>query len=73
MRGQGFAWRPSRGTQLLIGDDNARTNVFLRVTDVEDGLVRPRADVPGVRKGQNLTFVRPLLVGSIAPLAEVGA
>lgn len=38
--GQGLAWRPGPGSQLLISDDNARSNVFLKVSDVEDGLVR---------------------------------
>jgi AraC-like DNA-binding protein len=34
----GFAWRPGPGTRLLISDNNARSNVFFRVAEVEDAL-----------------------------------
>ncbi|TCR68222.1 AraC family transcriptional regulator [Bosea sp. BK604] len=36
--GRGLAWRPGPGSRLLISDDNARTNVFFKVADVEDAL-----------------------------------
>ncbi|WP_172716993.1 MULTISPECIES: helix-turn-helix domain-containing protein [Neorhizobium] len=34
----GLAWRPDPSTRLLIGEDNARTNVFFKVTDLESAL-----------------------------------
>jgi AraC-like DNA-binding protein len=34
----GLAWRPGPGARLLISDDNARTNVFFKVTDLERAL-----------------------------------
>ncbi|KRE02993.1 hypothetical protein ASE63_26140 [Bosea sp. Root381] len=36
--GRGLAWRPGPGSRLLISIDNARTNVFFKVADVEDAL-----------------------------------
>ncbi|CAN7621028.1 AraC family transcriptional regulator [Bosea sp. LjRoot9] len=38
MAGRGLVWRPGPGGRLLISDDNARTNVFFKVADVEDAL-----------------------------------
>ncbi|RXT55815.1 hypothetical protein B6S44_06885 [Bosea sp. Tri-44] len=38
MDGRGLVWRPGPGGRLLISDDNARTNVFFKVADVEDAL-----------------------------------
>lgn len=34
----GLAWRPDPSTRLLISDDNARTNIFFKVTDLESAL-----------------------------------
>ncbi len=34
----GLAWRPGPSTRLFISDDNARTNVFFKVADIEDAL-----------------------------------
>lgn len=34
----GLAWRPGPGTELLISDTNARTNVFFRIAEVEEAL-----------------------------------
>ncbi|MBP2562147.1 AraC-like DNA-binding protein [Neorhizobium galegae] len=34
----GLAWRPDPSTRLSISDDNARTNVFFKVTDLESAL-----------------------------------
>ena len=36
----GLAFRPGPGTRLQISDNNARTNVFLNVAEVEDALER---------------------------------
>lgn len=35
---QGLAFRPGPGTRLLISDDSVRTNVFLKVAEVEHAL-----------------------------------
>lgn len=35
---RGLVWRPGPGGRLLISDDNARTNVFFKVADVEAAL-----------------------------------
>lgn len=37
-QGQGLAYRSRAGTQLLIGDASLRTNVFLKVAEVEGAL-----------------------------------
>lgn len=34
----GLVWRPGPGTDLLISDRNARTNIFFKVAEVEDAL-----------------------------------
>jgi AraC-like DNA-binding protein len=34
----GLVWRPGPGGRLLISDDNARTNVFFKATDLESAL-----------------------------------
>lgn len=36
--GFGLAWRPGPSSRLLMSDDNARTNVFFKVADVETAL-----------------------------------
>ncbi len=59
----GLAWRPGPGGRLLFSDDNARTNVFLKVADIErvleqmldDGLRRPLIFEPGLDWGSGLT------------------
>jgi AraC-like DNA-binding protein len=38
MDGRGLVWRPGPGSRLLISDDNARSNVFFKVGDVEAAL-----------------------------------
>lgn len=34
----GLAWRPSPSTRLFMSDDNARTNAFFKVADIEGAL-----------------------------------
>ena len=41
----GLAFRPGPGTRLQISDNNARTNVFLNVAEVEDALERTLDDI----------------------------
>jgi AraC-like DNA-binding protein len=36
----GLAFRPGPGTQIQIGDNNGRTNIFFRAAEVEDALER---------------------------------
>ncbi|KFC64847.1 Transcriptional regulatory protein AraC family protein [Bosea sp. LC85] len=36
--GRGLVWRPGPSSRLLMSDNNARTNVFFKVADVEDAL-----------------------------------
>ncbi|MBW4657014.1 MAG: AraC family transcriptional regulator [Kaiparowitsia implicata GSE-PSE-MK54-09C] len=52
MDGRGLAWRPGPRSRLLISDDNARTNVFFKVGDVEAALEHMLDE----RLGQPLEF-----------------
>jgi AraC-like DNA-binding protein len=37
-RDHGLAWRPGPNTQLQIGDNTARTNIFFKVAEIENAL-----------------------------------
>ncbi len=59
----GLTWRPGPGGRLLISDDNARTNVFLKAADIEstlehmldERLRRPLIFEPSLDWGTGLT------------------